>query len=214
MKVPQKYHATGKPVMRDDSTPKETVTNKKPSMSNFCRLCTESSFKIIYGNFPSKSSAGEPSEAQQPKTSYLSMDTEGRRKAWTLIWQSLDLPVSKLLAFPCHGERATDDPRTKEAISPHALTGRNQKPSRLPQMMMETRNVCLIFNPYFLVKRQWTNLPRMLQQCECDKSLNRRNSIHRFTGTICRFYTSKIFTYFTNKASDSTYFTDELFDLL
>ena len=98
--------------------------------------------------------------------------------------------------------------------SPHALTVRNQKPSRLPQMMMEARNVFLIFNPYFLVKRQWTNLPRILQQCKCDKSLNRRNSIHRFTGTIFRFYTSKIFTYFTSKASDSTYFTAEVFDLL
>ena len=61
-------------VMRDDSTPKKTATNKKPSMSGFCRLCTESSFEIIYGNFPSKSSARKPSEAQQPKPSYVSMD--------------------------------------------------------------------------------------------------------------------------------------------
>ena len=42
-------------------------------MSDFTRLCTESSLKIIYGNFPLKSSAGEPSEAQQPETSYIIM---------------------------------------------------------------------------------------------------------------------------------------------
>ena len=45
-------------------------------------------------------------------------------------------------------------------------------------------------------------------------SLNHKNSINRFTGTIFRFYTTKIFTYFMSKASDSTYFTTEVFDLL
>ena len=44
----------------DDSTPKKTATSKKPFMSDFSHLCTESAI--------------EPSEAQQPKTSYVSMD--------------------------------------------------------------------------------------------------------------------------------------------
>ena len=54
-------------VMRNHSTPKEQQQIKKPSLLDFTHLCTESSFEIMYGNFPSKIRAGEPSEGQQQK---------------------------------------------------------------------------------------------------------------------------------------------------
>ena len=62
------------------STPKKPVLNRakkkssdQSSVSDFCRLC-KCSFKTIYGNFPSKSTSGELSEEQQPKTSYISTE--------------------------------------------------------------------------------------------------------------------------------------------
>ena len=58
------------------STPKKPVLNREkkkssdsPSVSDFCRLC-KCSFKTIYGNFPSKSVPGEPTQ----KASYISTE--------------------------------------------------------------------------------------------------------------------------------------------
>ena len=75
-------------------------------MSDFTRLCTESSFEVIYGNF-TESSASEPSKAQQPKTSYMyvSMDSifsVSCRKAFPVLYfgeTKLDLLHFKVTRF-------------------------------------------------------------------------------------------------------------------
>lgn len=71
-------------------------------MLDFCHLCMEISFKTIYGNFPSKSSAGEPSEAQQPKTKFAQLHgREGRkgeeRLPLNFIFEKLGFKVTRFL---------------------------------------------------------------------------------------------------------------------
>ena len=55
---------------------------RQKNSNDFTRLCTESSFEIMYGNFLSKIRAGEPSEGQQQKTSYMSMESIFSVSCW------------------------------------------------------------------------------------------------------------------------------------
>ena len=115
--------------------------------------------------FPSKSSAGELSEAKQPKSTSTwkwKICRKGEeslyfREAWIycitkLLAFSLCVHDKKPLWSASTKERATD---TTEAMSPKEAEGRfkrmsksphrNQKSARLLQMMVEASDACLIY---------------------------------------------------------------------